>query len=415
MRVAALAVLVVSAWAACDTSTCAVCKTLPACAWYSSAGFSDCRSNTSDVQKLGLTPVATCPVCQAGSCAECQAQSGCSWYQNSVGALGGTCGTNTTIPTAPPGTSYTLLATCPVCPQLSTCTACTNNTNCGWYVLAGAAGKCAEASPGFAYSRVTSTFCGGNVCAAQETCNKCQGVNATSGGDGGKPCAWFTPKSGFSAFYNSKCDINETGVVQGAFYDTTAVGVCPVCAGSTCTSCVADTTCKWVAVQTLGLTSFGQCLLKTAANPTGKDTISTCPKTCEVFSCAACVLKSECRWFSGSSVGLGDTCDRAADSIQHPTHGNVVSASANCPACKSSRCFECNSEGSTCTWNVPVFPGTSTDVPGFDGSCSPTVSPPATTRKVPTTDKKCKGNPNAAAGLAPGVLGLVLAVFVYHN
>jgi len=408
--VAALALLVASAWATCDTSTCLTCQTLSGCAWFTGGvggtNFSDCRQNNSDVTKLGLNIVVSCPTCQAGSCSECQSQTGCAWYSHSLPGIGGTCGSNSTTPPSPVG-SYSLVGTCPVCPGLtnSGCATCTNNTACGWYVLGGVTGgKCAEASPGFAYSKVTATFCSGNVCAGLDTCSACQNVNATAPATG-KPCAWFTPKSGFSAFYNSKCDINETGVVQGAFYDTTAVGSCPLCAGSTCTACKNEANCKWVAVSTFGVTSFGQCVQTSATNPTGKDTIATCPATCQVYSCKDCVAKSECRWYSASGVGLGDTCDRASDTAQHP-FTTVISTAGSCPVCKSSRCFECNSEG-TCSWTIPVVG--SFDVPGFDGSCAPTASPPASTRKVPNTDKKCKGNPNSAAGLAPGLLALAIA------
>jgi len=409
MRLATLLFLVASAWATCDTSTCNVCRNLTGCAWFTSSTFSDCRTNTSDVTALGLVAAASCPVCQAGTCPLCQAQAGCAWYENS-GVFGGQCSLNTSTPSGQAGTTYSIQNSCPACSNYTgNCSSCTLDPKCGWYDLAGVGGKCAEASPGFAYSRVTNTFCSGNVCSSSETCTACQAINGTTP----YPCAWYTPVSAFSALYSPKCDINATGVVTSTFYNPTPSGQCPLCAGSTCSSCKNETNCKWVAVSIAGSTSFGQCLQASTANPGGKTTIAVCPSTCSLYSCTQCIANTLCRWYSDSSFGLDDTCDRASDASYHPSTTIISSTSGTCPSCTSSRCYECNQETHNCQWyinHVLVDIGS--------GSCAvKSATTPTGKRAVSNTDSKCKGSPsNDAAGLAPGLLlSVIAALFVYHN
>jgi len=413
-RAASLVFLVVGAWAVCDTSTCLTCQKDPSCGWYTATGFADCRKNDTALASLGLTytPMGMCPACQAGSCSDCQNQTACAWYTHPV--LSATCASNSSVPPSPGGVgSYSLLAQCPPCKDTTDCATCNAlPNNCSWYALPGSSGgKCSEASPGFAYSKVTTSFCnGGNPCAGIDTCTKCQAVNGTvSGGGMGNPCVWLAPKSGFTSFYNSKCDYNA-GTFDNTFYTQTGMAQCPVCTGTNCVTCKAESGCKWSAVSVGGLLSFGQCLQTTTATPGGKTDIAVCPAACKLYSCAQCVANTDCRWFTGSGAGLDDTCDRASDTNQHP-FTTVVSDQTKCPQCKSSRCFECNNEPNGCGWYVNTAFGA--DLPGT-GDCAKTHGASSTERLVPNTDKKCDGA-NGAGSLYPSLMAFIVAIFVYHN
>jgi len=413
MRAAAFISFLALVWGqACDTNTCQVCQTLSGCGWYSSGSFGECVSNTTVPSGLGLSAVATCPSCQAGNCTDCQKQAGCAWYNNTIPQLGGTCGSNTTAPTTTVG-SYVLTTTCPPCASYTTCQTCTNNQNltCGWYVLPGSSGgRCAEASPGFVYSKVGAGFCSGNPCAGVANCQQCQAVNISSNCSGytgnPNPCAWYTPASGLSAFYNAKCDLNGTGIVLSTLYNTAVT--CPICTDTTCVTCQADpgtSGCQWLAVTVLGVTSFGQCV--TSGNTvTGKSVVSVCPAVCQVYSCTTCIGISSCRWYTGSSVGLSDSCDLATNTIDHPFQ-TALGAGATCPPCKDSRCFECNSE-TGCGWYLTELAGLT--IPGT-GRCAPTASPPSSSTLLPNSNSKCAGASDAAA-LVPGLFVLLGSFFV---
>jgi hypothetical protein len=179
---------------------------------------------------------------------------------------------------------------------------------------------------------------------------------------------------------------------------------CPVCAGSSCVSCKAETNCKWVAVDVLGLLSFGQCLPSGDATPGGKTVVSTCPAACQVHTCATCASQAACRWYAGSAF-FNDVCDLASDSIQHPSHTMEYSTAnvASCPACSADRCFECGSEAG-CGWYEKTFGRDKCDF--LNGSNTGTL--------VPATDAECEGNPNSVSAIVPSVASLV-AFFVYYN
>jgi len=340
--------------------------------------------------------MGSCTQCQAGTCLDCLNQAGCAWYVNSIGALGGTCSVNGTTPTGV-GT-YTLAGACPACTGFANCTLCTaaENQTCGWYALPGLTGKCAEASPGFLYSKVSAPFCNGNVCAGIQNCTSC---NNQSGS-----CQWYAPAtSALAALYNPKCDINSTGIVRNTLYSSTTT--CPPCADPSCLTCKADTGCDWLAVNVLGTSSFGQCVT-TGTPVTGKTSTATCPATCQLYSCAACIQQTVCRWYTASSVQK-DACDRSVDSSLYP-FSTALTVGGTCPACKDSRCFECNNENG-CGWYQTYLAGL--PIPGT-GACSPTASAPSNGRLIPNTDSKCAGSPSSAAVLIPGLFVFLGSFFV---
>lgn len=417
MKLAAVALLAVGAWAACDTSTCFVCKQMPGCQWYTGpGGVSDCRVNDTHLADLGFTAAPTCPACQAGSCTDCQNQTTCAWYIHPSILMRSVCGNDTTTPPTPNGITGTYNKTapgmCPPCKDLpGGCTGCNANPNCTWYKLPGAAasdGKCAEiaASPGFAYTRVTTSFCnGGNPCSGQQTCADCKDANGTLPDNSmGNPCQWLVPKAGMAALYNPKCDYNY-GTFDSGFYDP--ADTCPPCTGTTCGACKADTTCKWVAVVVAGVNSFGQCIQTSAAVPTGKSVVDVCPDTCKIYSCSQCVANSDCRWYTKSPI-RDDSCDRASDVNQH-LDAESVSTVDKCPACKASRCFECNNEAG-CGWYINTAFGQDT----FGTECAPTAASHTNERLVPNTDKKCDGASDGFA-VKPSLLALFVALTVFYN
>jgi hypothetical protein len=349
-----------------------------------------------------MTAMGQCPVCQAGNCVDCRSQTNCSWYTSSLSAESGKCAATGDTPSGL-GTYAVLAGSCPICNtylDCPTCNAAQNTTGCSWWTLPGNVnGKCREASPSFAYTKVAVGFCNGNSCGNVQVCSDCQNVIAEDNVT--KPCAWFSSK--LASVYNSKCDVSTAGVVDTTFYNVVAAGSCPVCGGSSCVSCKAEANCKWVAVD-LGVSySFGQCLSNSVANPAGKTVVATCPAACQVHSCKDCVSNTACRWFSGSSVSR-DVCDLSSDSFQHPFHTVTVSAAGNCPACVSDRCFECGSEAG-CGWYKKTFGLTKCDF--LNGSNTGTL--------VQTTDANCEGNPNSVSALVPSLASLVVAFFVYHN
>jgi len=372
----------------CETRTCLVCKTNSSCDWY---GF-DCLSKTdSEVTALGLPATATCPICQAGNCTDCQAQSGCSWYSNVVPGVPGKCDlANAT------SSLYNLVTTCPTCQNYdaSGCTGCVaqaNASGCGWYVLPGnLAGKCREAPPTFAYTQVNSASCGtGNLCSGVSTCQSCQVVTNSSNAS---VCSWYTSKS--PSVYNSKCDDFTPGVVDSNLY-TVVAGTCPLCAGTSCLSCKAEANCKWVAVSAGVGTAFGECLTTATPNPTAKTELTTCPVTCQLYSCNQCnaVANAVCNWFTGSSV-IDDSCDLASDAkLQHPSQ----SVMSTCAQCAASRCYECN--------NLPGCGWYANEVLGqivLQG-CYATTSFPSGRTLIPNSNSKCKGVPSASSHIVVSV------------
>jgi len=377
----------------CETSTCNVCKQNATCDWYKF----DCLSKTSTaVTSLSLTAEATCAVCQAGSCVDCQAQAGCSWFSSVVPGVPGKCDLNTTTPSA-----YTLVPTCPSCFSSTSCTECVareNSTGCGWYVLpGGVGGKCREASPSFAYTKVPKDSCAtGNPCSGINTCSGCQLVqNSTNA----SICSWFTSKS--PSFYNSKCDDNKAGVVDSNLYDQVS-GACPVCAGTSCLDCKAEANCKWVAVQGLTGIGFGECLQSSATTPTTKKDIATCPATCQVHSCKDCAAISVCNWFSGSSI-VDDSCDLASDAkIQHPAQ-TPVSSVGSCQPCWADRCYECN--------GLPGCGGYANKKLGLiiAEGCYSTTGFPSGRVLIPNSDSKCKGVPSGSIEVAAS-MGLLFVL-----
>jgi len=370
-----------------------VCKANSTCDWY---GF-DCLSKTNTaVTSLGLTATATCSVCQAGSCGDCQAQDGCSWFASVVPGVPGKCDLNSSTATA-----YTLVSTCPSCFSSTTCGDCVsreNSTGCGWYVLPGnIGGKCREASPSFAYTKVPKDSCAtGNPCAGVNTCLGCQQVqNSTNA----SICSWFTSKS--PSFYNSKCDDSEAGVVDSNLY-TQVAGSCPLCAGTSCLDCKAEANCKWVAVQGLTGIGFGECLQTSATTPSTKKDIATCPATCQVYSCKTCAAITACNWFSGSSI-IDDSCDLATDAtLQHPAQ-TAISSVAQCGACMADRCYECNGLPG-CGWYAKKELGIT-----LASGCYSNNGFPSGRVLVSNSDSKCDGVPSSSAHVAVS-MGVLLVL-----
>jgi len=281
---------------------------------------------------------------------------------------------------------YKVVDTCPTCQTYTDCPTCSaqeNSTGCGWYVLPGNLnGKCREAPPSFAYSKVNAGSCStGNLCGGVNTCQLCQGVeNATNA----TVCSWYTSKS--PSFYNSKCDDNRPGAIAANLY-TQELGTCPLCAGTSCLSCKAEANCKWVAA-TVGFgTAFGQCLQTSVATPAIKQEITTCPATCQVYSCAGCSAISQCSWFTGSKI-IDDSCDLATDAkLQHPTQ----TVASPCGQCMADRCYECN--GLTgCGWYANKVLGVI-----VEQGCYPTSNFPSGRVVVPNSDSKCKGVPSGSS------------------
>jgi hypothetical protein len=390
------------AWAICDTSTCLKCVMDPQCGWFgsnTSTGLADCRKNDSVPASLLSTfpRVSPCPQCQAGDCTACKNQTGCSWFVHSVPGVDGVCVTTASGTPPTPVGNYAPVSSCPLCKDSTSCTACymlPAADNCAWFELAGVTGgKCAEASPGFAYTKKANGFCNGNPCVGVPTCSKCKGT--LDANNNSNACAWYTSK--VPSLYNSKCDQNATSnVVSTSAYDVLS-GTCPACAYSSCSDCKLDTACKWVAIDAgiLG-TSFGQCVT-TATSITGKTTIAQCPKSCEIHSCDACVAKTDCRWFI-SSAGQDPVCDRAADAPGHPFTTEYPGGGA-CPACSADRCYECASL-TGCGWYKDTVAGF--EVP-FSGHCVSNANPGTNVKKIEKTDKKCEGNPNGAAAMMPAL------------
>lgn len=418
MRVATFLLALATAYAGvCDTSSCFVCMNTTGCTWYNGpAGFTDCRetTNSSLAATLQLTAATECPQCQAGSCTDCltlnvmNATNNRTWYVNSV--FGGTCGNVSGAPPPTPVGTYTAFdGTCPACKDSISCATCNTDPVCAWFELPGGAdSKCREASPGFAYTKVTGGYCTNpNPCAGVGTCNDCFDVTVLENNTNTTPCSWYTPKGSMGVLYNPKCDLGEPGTVEGAFYD--APLTCPLCSATSCTSCKAEANCKWVAVVVATGSAFGQCLQSSTTNPTGKNTVDTCPDECEIFSCSGCKANPKCTWYSDSPA-VDDTCDRSSDASSHPLTTLITGSSGTCPLCAASRCFECNSEAG-CGWYVNTL--FSVDVPN-SGDCSPTSASPSG-RKVENSDDKCDGARSGAANLAPGLLGLLVAGVLYHN
>jgi len=382
----------------CETATCLVCKTRPGCDWYTY----DCLStNSSTVKDLNLSPTTTCSMCQAGSCTDCYNQTGCSWFSSVVPGIPGTCAVNSSTPTG-----YNLVATCPTCngnTACGTCTANQNSTGCGWWTLPGGlSGKCREASPAFDYTQTPAAFCGlgVNPCAGLNTCSQC--LNATSPvNNATNICNWFTSKS--TALYNSKCDQNLAGVLNSAFY-TALTGTCPICAPSTCTDCAADTTnsanggCQWLAVNLGAGYAFGQCVTK-GVTVTGKAVVPTCPNACSIYSCTSCASTTGCAWFTGSKIGIDDTCALASSTTEHLSQ-TAVTVVGSCPNCAADRCFECNNLNG-CGWYA--------DTVGsfiYAQGCYATPGPSGRTL-IQNTNSKCAGASGASALAVPTGLLLI--------
>jgi len=257
------------------------------------------------------------------------------------------------------------------------------------------------------YSKTNGAFCGGNFCAGAANCTLCLAQNANETG----ACAWYVPATSFLAsLYNPKCDINAQGIVDGTLYNN--VSTCPPCQDATCTACAADTNCQWLAITVLGNSEFGQCVT-TGTTVTGKSPVGTCPAQCQLYSCTQCVAATGCEWFTTAGTagsGLKDTCDRTSDAYLHPV-STTITTSGSCPACRSTRCYECNTEtGHSCQWYAAT--AFSHIVPGTD-ACYPTSSKPPSLSPtpIPTTDNRCAGNPNSATAALPG-LALLVALLV---
>lgn len=377
----------------CETSTCGVCKNISGCDWF---GY-DCLNSTSSIVTTLKISNQTCEQCQAGSCGECTSQSNCSWYSSRIFGISGKCAvSNTTFDL------YTAVDKCPTCQMYDAdCKTCGahQDEGCGWFVLPGnVGGKCREAPPAFAYTKVANDSCDtGNRCSGIESCITCQNTNSTSNPNASS-CVWYTSKQ--SAFYDSKCD-NKANVVESKLYDAVN-GQCPACAGTSCVDCKAEAGCKWVAAK-LGLgTAFGECLKSDAPEPTGKDELTTCPAQCDVRSCDSCVKSSACAWFTGSDA-VRDTCDLASDAIQHPFQKPIPSPNMQtCQPCQANRCYECNNLAN-CGWYVEyVGP-----VPIRQG-CFETSKAPSDRKLRPNSDSKCDGKPNSSAQVAASMALLVV-------
>jgi len=377
----------------CQTRTCAVCKTDPACDWY---GYDCLFKNSTAVTSLGIPATASCSQCQAGNCSDCFNQLGCGWFSNSVPGVPGMCGLNTSsTPT------YTLVgnnvSSCPACTGVTPCSTCGASLNgtCNWYQLPGGiGGKCSEAAPSFAYTQVPKD-CTVNPCVGVPSCQACQAVtNATNA----SVCAWFSSKE--PAFYGSKCDSIVAGVVDSTLY-TEVSGTCPVCAGTSCADCQAEAGCKWVAVS-LGLASvFGQCLQTTATTPSTKSIVNVCPVTCQVYSCNQCTAIPACSWFTGGPEGDDDLCDlntATTHLAQHP-------APTPCPACLADRCYECNGLPG-CGW----YADEKLDLIIAQG-CFATPGPSGRTL-LSNTNSKCKGVPGTSSQVTISIGVLLVLAFL---
>jgi len=336
-------------------------------------------------------------MCQAGNCADCQNQTGCSWYSNVVPGVPGKCDVaNGTF------TAYNLVTTCPTCQTHTSCTECgnyENSTGCDWYVLPGnIGGKCREASPAFAYTKVPPASCGtGNPCAGVATCQLCQAVtNATNA----SLCGWYTSKS--PSFYNSKCDDIKPGVVDGSLY-VPVVDACPVCAGTSCLTCKAESGCKWVAVS-LGLAQvFGQCLPTATPTPSTKSLVVTCPITCKLHSCNQCTSNSACAWFTGGPSLVDDVCDVATAGNSHPVQ---KPAATPCAACLANECYECNGLPG-CGWYAVEHFG----IIGLQG-CYSTGSAPSDRTLIANSNSKCKGVPSGSSQVTISIGVLLVLAFL---
>jgi len=385
----------VAAFADCETSTCLTCKSMTGCDWY---GF-DCLNKTGTlVTKLNPTVTDTCPTCQAGSCGECLAQTNCSWFSPKVPGVSGKCDA-----TGNSNTGYDVVPVCPTCQNNNDCSSCYANQTqgCSWFTLpGGTAGKCREAAPSFAYSKVGSDKCGQALCSGIQSCTACQ--NATYGNNQ-STCVWYN--SANSKFYNSKCDDKDANFAQQTLYNSNAGATCPRCAGTSCTDCKAESGCKWVAVSTMGFgTGFGECQTDDATPPTGKSVIATCPATCKKYSCGSCTSNSECAWFAKSSIGADDECDLRDD--KHYSQTPVTDSTA-CEACAANRCYECNNLPN-CGWFVEKKLGL-TIRQGCFAKNDPSIGD-RTLRDNSNTD--CDGGPNSSAHLAASFgLVFVLAMF----
>lgn len=384
----------------CETSTCFVCKAMPGCDWY---GFSCLATNNSLVTTLSINATATCSMCQAGSCVDCQNQTGCSWFSSSIPGIPGKCDVNTSSTT-----TYNVVNTCPTCQNYDStgCQACVN-ANCSWFSLPGGLNaKCREASPSFAYSQTPSDSCdAGNRCAGIESCSTCQTTNVTTGANS-SACAWYTSKS--PTFYDNKCDDNKPGVIDNSLYTQAVAGTCPACAGTSCTTCKAESGCKWVAVSEGLGTAFGECLPTATATPRAKTEIPTCPAECSLHSCISCIANDKCNWFSGSST-IDDSCDLATDgTLQHPFQKTVYPSNSNptCGTCLADRCYECNNL-SGCGWYVQKELGIT-----IRQGCYSNTNFPAGRTLRPNSDSKCDGVPSSSAHVAASIgVMVVLAMF----
>jgi hypothetical protein len=177
-----------------------------------------------------------------------------------------------------------------------------------------------------------------------------------------------------------------------------SAGICPACAGTSCTDCKSETGCKWVAVQGLTGIGFGECLPTTTPTPAAKKDIATCPDTCNVHTCVDCAAIAACNWFTASPGGvIDDSCDLASDAtIQHPSQ-TAVTAPASCGACLADRCYECN-KLPTCGWYAKKVLG----VIVAEG-CYATASAPSGRDLLSNTDSKCDGVPSGSTHVVASI------------
>lgn len=371
----------------CETGTCMVCKNTTGCDWY---GFDCYNKSSSAISTLNIPASASCNPCQAGNCTDCMDQSGCAWFKSDVPGAPGKCAVTNSSQTL-----YTQLDQCPLCNNYMTCNECSGaNETCGWYELAGTNGKCREAAPSFAYSKVKLGFCGGDPCVNQKTCFKCQNVEFANT----SICAWFS--SDAPSFYDSKCGDAAGGALSDAFYNKATT--CPLCAGTTCLDCKAEANCKWVAVDLGFGTSFGQCIQSSATMPTGKTEVTTCPATCDVHSCSQCKGQSACTWYTGAAPFTDDSCDLSSDSKYHIGQR----AADTCPVCAADRCYECNGL-SGCGWYAEVKLGLT-----IRQGCFSTTNFPSGRTLITNSNSKCKGVPSSSAHVAVSMVVMVVLALV---
>ena len=345
----------------CDFTTCSDCMANALCGWYKTSVdgnevdgdlFAGCKVladvAANDLLSATVTLQTVCPDCQAGACDKCIVQStaagACQWLKGPIG-IGSYCETfDGVIPLA-----FEVTTTCPNCPSDATCSNCETTSGCRWYADIFGAGTCADAEP-FGKALVVSAACAGNPCTSGTDCSSCVAI-ADSAGD--NPCTWLEPKDFYAPFKQSKCDLLDPGDIDDLLYDS-ITGTCPVCSGNTCSSCQAETGCRYTAAVVLGAYGFGACITDAAAIPGGKEVIDVCRDSCDFTSCSACDADPDCSWYDAAGIyNAGCDVTNNPKVLDHIGQDPVTT----CPPCAFSDCVACRGDTTDdCGWYVNTYP-----------------------------------------------------------